>query len=224
MSTIKVNKIEKRSGSTLELGGACTAVTLACGATQTGFGRTGTVDWCTTAKTSPFTSENGKGYFVNTTSGSVTITLPSSPNAGDIVAVNDYARTFGCNSAVLCRNGSKMCGQCFNTSLGETGQSITLVYVDGTKGWKSVNDDNVGTLGSSFIVASGGTVTTSGNFKIHTFTGATGNFYSLCKHQIQLVQRQLDVFVCGCRRWRRAEHGSSKFKYWRCSRRCWRRL
>ena len=175
MSTIKVNKIEKRSGSTLELGGACTAVTLACGATQTGFGRTGTVDWCTTAKTSPFTSENGKGYFVNTTSGSVTITLPSSPNAGDIVAVNDYARTFGCNSAVLCRNGSKMCGQCFNTSLGETGQSITLVYVDGTKGWKSVNDDNVGTLGSSFIVASGGTVTTSGSHKIHTFTGA-GNF------------------------------------------------
>ena len=66
MSTIKVNKIEKRSGSTLTLGGACTAVTLACGATQTGFGRTGTVDWCTTAKTSPFTSESGKGYFVNT--------------------------------------------------------------------------------------------------------------------------------------------------------------
>ena len=37
MSTIKVNKIEKRTGSTLTLGGACTAVTLASGATQTGF-------------------------------------------------------------------------------------------------------------------------------------------------------------------------------------------
>ena len=47
MSTIKVNKIEKRSGSTLTLGGPGTAVTLACGATQTGFGRTGTVDWQT---------------------------------------------------------------------------------------------------------------------------------------------------------------------------------
>ena len=41
MSTVKVNKIEKRSGSTLTLGGPGTAVTLACGATQTGFGRTG---------------------------------------------------------------------------------------------------------------------------------------------------------------------------------------
>ena len=46
MGTIKVNKIEKRSGSTLTLGGACTAVTLACGATLTGFGRTATDrDW-----------------------------------------------------------------------------------------------------------------------------------------------------------------------------------
>ena len=89
MSTIKVNKIEKRTGSTLTLGGPGTAVTLACGATQTGFGRTGTVDWCTTAKTSPFTSESGKGYFVNTTSGAVTVTLPASPSAGDIVSIKD---------------------------------------------------------------------------------------------------------------------------------------
>ena len=79
MSTIKVNKIEKRTGSTLELGGPGTAVTLACGATQTGFGRTGTVDWCTTAKTSPFTAVSGDGFFVNTTSGAITVTLPSSP-------------------------------------------------------------------------------------------------------------------------------------------------
>ena len=76
MSTIKVNKIDKRTGSTLELGGPGTAVTLACGATQTGFGRTGTVDWCTTAKTSPFTAVSGDGFFVNTTSGGITVTAP----------------------------------------------------------------------------------------------------------------------------------------------------
>ena len=74
-------------------------VTLACGGTftrctQSGFGRTGTVDWCTTAKTSPFTSESGKGYFVNTTSGAVTVTLPASPSAGDIVSVNDLWKYF----------------------------------------------------------------------------------------------------------------------------------
>jgi len=43
MSTIKVNTVTKRTGSTLTLGESGTTVTLACGATQTGFGRTGTV-------------------------------------------------------------------------------------------------------------------------------------------------------------------------------------
>jgi len=47
MSKIEVDAIDKQSGSTLTLGGSGTAVTLASGATQSGFGRTGTVDWQT---------------------------------------------------------------------------------------------------------------------------------------------------------------------------------
>ena len=50
MSKIEVNEIDKQNGSTLTLGGSGTAVTLASGATQSGFGRTGTVDWQTTKK------------------------------------------------------------------------------------------------------------------------------------------------------------------------------
>jgi hypothetical protein len=68
MSTVKVNTVDKRTGGTLTLGGCGTTVTLGAGATQSGFGRTGTVDWCTTAKTAPFTGVSGNGYFVNTTS------------------------------------------------------------------------------------------------------------------------------------------------------------
>jgi hypothetical protein len=67
MSTVKVNTVDKRTGGTLTLGGCGTTVTLGAGATQSGFGRTGTVDWCTTAKTAPFTGVSGNGYFVNTT-------------------------------------------------------------------------------------------------------------------------------------------------------------
>ena len=111
-STIKVNKIEKESGSTLTLGGPSTAVTLACGATQTGFGRTGTVDWCTTAKTSPLTVASGNGYFINTTGGAITVTLPSSPSAGDIVAFKDYANTWDTNNVTVGRGGSKINGVC----------------------------------------------------------------------------------------------------------------
>ena len=45
-STIKVNTITTESGSTLTVGGCGKTVALASGASQTGFGRTGTDrDW-----------------------------------------------------------------------------------------------------------------------------------------------------------------------------------
>jgi hypothetical protein len=177
MSIIKVDKIEKRTGSTLTLGGACTAVTLASGATQTGFGRTGTVDWCTTAKTSPFTAVSGDGFFVNTSGGGITVTLPSSPSAGDIVAFKDYAGTFDCSAKALsiCRNGSKINGNCANTVFSTQGQSVTLIYVDGTKGWQDIHDSTSDVTGQAYISATGGTVTNSpcGDFKVHTFNSTS---------------------------------------------------
>ena len=174
MSKIEVNTVDVQCGSTLTLGSSGKTVTLATGASQSGFGRTGTVDWCTTAKTSPFTSVSGNGYFVNTTGGAVTVTLPASPNAGDIVAFSDYASTFACNALAICRNSSKINGGCFNGSVSTEGAAITLVYVDGTRGWKQVNDATLNVSGvPSFIAATGGTVTTSGDYKIHTFTGSS---------------------------------------------------
>ncbi len=144
MSTIKVNKIEKRSGSTLTLGGPGTAVTLACGATQTGFGRTGTVDWCTTAKTSPFTATSGKGFFVNTSGGAVTVTLPATPSAGDIVAINDLNGTASCNNITLARNSSKIAGSCTDKIILNSRQSTTVIYSGSAQGWVTINDANVG--------------------------------------------------------------------------------
>jgi hypothetical protein len=158
-------------GATITLGRCGGTVSLASGATQTGFGQTYTaVDFCTTAKTSPFTAVSGKGYFVNTTSGGVTVTLPSSPSAGDIVAIKDYANTFNSNNVTLCRNGSKISGGCVNAVVATQGQSISMVYVDGTRGWLNIQTDST-VEAPAFITASGGTITTSGNYKIHTFTG-----------------------------------------------------
>ena len=89
-STIKVNKIDKESGSTITIGASGDTVTLGTGASQTGFGRTGTVDWCTTAKTGPLTAVSGKGYFINTCGRAITVTRPSSATAGDIVIFPSY--------------------------------------------------------------------------------------------------------------------------------------
>ena len=60
MSKIEVNTIETTSGSTLTVGKSGDTVTLASGASQSGFGRSGSVDWQTVV-TSDTTMENGKG-------------------------------------------------------------------------------------------------------------------------------------------------------------------
>ena len=131
---------------------------------------TGGIDWCTTAKTAPFTGVSGKGYFVNTTCGAVTVTLPATPTAGDVVAFKDYAGQWNTNSVTLCNNGNKINGDCATADLNTQNQSVTLIYVDATKGWQDINDSTAGVSGGDFITATGGTITTSGDYKIHTFT------------------------------------------------------
>jgi len=178
-STIKVNNIQNqcganianKCGTTITLGASGDTITLACGASQTGFGRTGTVDWDTTAKTASFTAVSGNGYFVNTTSGAITVTLPAG-SAGDIVSLADYTNTWQTNNVTITPNGSdKIGGINDNAILNTEGQSVTFVYVDGTEGWKNIQDSTSNVTGNAFIVATGGTITTCGNCKIHTFTG-----------------------------------------------------
>jgi len=89
-SEIKVNNIKKASGSSITIGESGDTITLASGASQSGFGRSGSVDWQTAIKTANFTATNGEGYFVDTSSGAVTVTLPASPTVGNIVAISDY--------------------------------------------------------------------------------------------------------------------------------------
>ena len=151
-------------GATITLGRCGGTVSLASGATQSGFGDPASaVLFCTTAKTSPFTAANKVGYFVNTSGGAVTVTLPSSPSAGDIVAFKDYNGTWNvaCKAVTLCRNGSKINGVCGNGQLSTQNQSITLVYVDGVKGWQDIQDSTAGVTGNiiynvEYLVVAGG--------------------------------------------------------------------
>ena len=179
-STIKVNNIQNqcganianKCGSTITLGASGDTITLACGASQTGFGRTGTVDWDTTAKTAGFTAVSGEGYFVNTTSGAITVTLPAG-SAGDIISLADYAGTWQTNNVTVTPNGTdKIGGENENATLSTEGQSVTFVYTDSTQGWINTMDSTSNVRGTPpFITATGGTITTCGDYKIHTFTG-----------------------------------------------------
>jgi hypothetical protein len=134
------------------------------------------IDWQSSIKTTGFTAVSGEGYFCNTTSGAFTATLPSSPTAGDIVAFKDYAATFATNNLTIGRNSSNIQGASTDSVLSTNRASVVLVYVDATKGWLYVQESNVGDLeNKQYVTATGGTETTSGDFKIHTFT-SSGTF------------------------------------------------
>ena len=160
-------------GSAVTIGRCGGTVALASGASQTGFGRTGTVDWQTTIKTGDFTASNGEGYFINTTSGEVDVTLPAG-SAGSIIAVADYANTADTNNIILKQNGSdKIEGSTDDFIINAEGAAATLVFADSTKGWIVTDTGNSSNLfGETFISATGGnSVVECGNCKIHTFTG-----------------------------------------------------
>ena len=78
------------------------------------------------------TAEAGKGYFIDTTSATHTITLPSSPSLGDTIVVVDYASKFGTNNVTLDPNGNKIEASTSNGSLSTTDQTHTIVYTDST--------------------------------------------------------------------------------------------
>ena len=114
----------------------------------------------------------GNGYFVNNTSAAGLVKLPISASAGDTVAIKDYAGNFGTNNLTIQRNGHNIQGVANDSLISTNRASVTLVYVDATKGWLYAVESNVADLENKFFVAAtGGTVTTSGDFKIHTFTG-----------------------------------------------------
>jgi hypothetical protein len=168
------NIITQTNSTTLTIGASGDTVTLAAGATSSGFGATynGAVNWDTTAKTTGFTAVSGVGYFCNTTSSAFTVTLPSSPSAGAIAAISDYANTFATNNITVGRNGSNIGGIAINGTLSTNGISITFVYVDSTQGWIVTDSGNRSELPTAtYIAATGGTITTVGDYKIHTFTG-----------------------------------------------------
>ena len=185
MSKIEVNAIEPQCGTDLTVGASGDTITFPTGTTivnngsQTGFGRTGTVDWQTgSIKTSTFTAANGEGYFANTSGGAFTMNLPAGV-VGNIVSVVDYTNTFQTNNLTISPNGTEKIGGINADSILSTeGQSVTLVYVDATEGWKNTMDSTSNITGNPFIQASvsgaGNTLATApdcANYNIATFTG-----------------------------------------------------
>ena len=86
-------------------------------------------------KTSSFTAAAGEGYFVNTTSGAITMTLPAGSIGNEIVFI-DYAGTFDSYALTIAADGSeKIAGSTADLTVSVERAGNTLVYTDSTQGW-----------------------------------------------------------------------------------------
>jgi len=94
----------------------------------------GGTDW-QSVKTANYTASALEGVFANTTSGSFTVTLPSSPSLGDEVSIIDYAGTFDTYPLTVGRNSQKIEGSAADLTISVERAAITLVFTDSTQGW-----------------------------------------------------------------------------------------
>ena len=92
---------------------------------------------------STVTVEGNNGYWINTTSNAITITLPSAATKGDQIVLIDYARTWGTNKIIIDSNGLNYQGQAdtYTVEYNTSGQSLNIVFSDSTKGWIPLDDD-----------------------------------------------------------------------------------
>ena len=82
------------------------------------------------------TAVAGRGYFVDTSSSAVTVTLPASATLGDTIRFNDLAGTFATNNLTVARNGHKIQGVADDLLIADNQTSFGLVYSNSTYGWK----------------------------------------------------------------------------------------
>jgi len=139
------------------------------------------INWQSVVTASTLNAVSGKGYPINTTSNTCTITMPSNPSVGDTIKFVDYARNFGTNKIIINPNSKKFQGNTSpNPEYNTNGQSITCTYIDVTQGWIPTVDDDV-TLetpqfySADFLVIAGGGAGGSG---AHAGAGGAGGFRS----------------------------------------------
>jgi hypothetical protein len=81
------------------------------------------------------TASAGEGYFIDTTSATHTLQLPSSPTIGDEISIVDVAGTFDTNNLTVDRNGKPIQGSATDLTVAVERAAFTLVFYDDTQGW-----------------------------------------------------------------------------------------
>jgi len=178
---------DKLAGSIANAKLANSSITINGNAVSLGGSVTAGTDWQAVTVADGSTTLNavaGKGYFLDTNAGVIEVFLPTSPTRGDTVILMDYAGTFATNNVIVNTGTTNLDSTTTRQYTLTTNDTIAeFVYVDSAKGWVTRINTTTGTTPSGaftdgiydsdtlYISATGGTITTSGDYKIHTFTG-----------------------------------------------------
>jgi hypothetical protein len=81
-----------------------------------------------TIKTSNFNTAAGQRYGVDTTSNTVTATLPASPSTGDAMYFADAGGAYSSNNLTVARNGNTIMGSASNLTVSTNNESFGLFY------------------------------------------------------------------------------------------------
>jgi len=87
------------------------------------------------AKSANFNAAVSFGYFIDTTSGAITATLPASPTIGEKISFIDATGTFDTNNLIVARNGKNIQGIAEDMTVSLERAGFTLVFYDNTQGW-----------------------------------------------------------------------------------------
>ena len=93
----------------------------------------GAVNITPVAKGVSYSAADGDNIIV--TAGSITITLPASPTAGDTVTVKDGTGAAADTNWTVARNGSNIASSATDLTFDKNWAEITMTYVDATIGW-----------------------------------------------------------------------------------------
>tara|TARA_R100001510_G_C7481250_1_gene93146 strand:+ start:35 stop:472 length:438 start_codon:yes stop_codon:yes gene_type:complete len=140
MSQIEVDKVIPQSGTSLQIGEASDTITIPANATFDASSATvslpagvGSLSWST--KTGNFNGAASNGYFVDTSSGAITATLPATPSVADIIRFIDVSGTFDTYNLTIDRNGKKIQGDASNMTVDVERAAFGLIFSGDTQGW-----------------------------------------------------------------------------------------
>ena len=85
-----------------------------------------------TIKTTDFNADSGSRYGIDTSSNTVTATLPAAPTAGDAIYFADAGGNYATNKLTLARNGNTIMGLTQDMDITTNNQSAGIFYTGTT--------------------------------------------------------------------------------------------